>query len=148
MTDLLPLAQLALPPGLPHHVYEEHNRRRKATAIAYNILIDHNGRITPSQLKRITSSDMDRAADRAGVHRPDSPHTRALIRALLRTYTTTPTPQPADRDEPTPRPETRYITAHTITHTTHHQPDHNSQPSSELAHALTNLIETIERTLR
>ncbi|MGW1976685.1 hypothetical protein [Streptomyces sp. NPDC001889] len=82
----LSLAQEILPSGLPQHVYEDHNRRRKATAIAYNLMSAHYGRMLPSDVDRITALDMDHAADRAEVNRPESEATRNLVRSLLHVY--------------------------------------------------------------
>ncbi|MFF4205536.1 hypothetical protein ACFYZ8_33360 [Streptomyces sp. NPDC001668] len=93
-TDLLPLAQHCLPPGLPEHVYEDHNRRRKATTIAFWLITSYNGRMLPSDVDRITDRDMDEAADRAGVNRPEinPEETRSLVRGILRAYISHPDP--------------------------------------------------------
>jgi hypothetical protein len=93
-TDLLPLAQHSLPSGLPEHIYEDHNRRRKATTIAFRLITSYNGRMLLSDVDRITDRDIDEAADRAGVNRPDlkPEETRRLVRAILRTYVSHPDP--------------------------------------------------------
>ncbi|MFF6829917.1 hypothetical protein [Streptomyces longwoodensis] len=96
LPDLLPLAQHSLPSGLPEHVYEDHNRRRKATAIAFELVTSYNGRILPSDVDRITAADMDAAADRAGVNRPEirPEETRRIVRDLLRVYAGAPASSP------------------------------------------------------
>ncbi|MEU5431479.1 hypothetical protein AB0H73_38570 [Streptomyces olivoreticuli] len=121
----LPLAQDTLPPGLPQHVYEDHNRRRKATAIAYDLLTAHMGRMLPSDVERITARDMDVAADRAGVEHPGSDAARTLVRDLLRAYATAQ-----------------------LTEDTARTPEHGPQSGSELTRALVSLIEAIEQAVR
>ncbi|WP_274036321.1 hypothetical protein [Streptomyces sp. MMBL 11-1] len=91
----MPTAREVFPPGTPADVCVDFNRRRKSVPTAMELFRLHGGRLTESDIARLSDRRIAEAARSAGVKVPGGDETRNMIRAELRKLAGLP-PQPGD----------------------------------------------------